>query len=347
LRALEREAKTQRELLQSYLAKYNEASARDSINAAPPEARIISRATPALVPAYPKKTATILIAAFAGFMLSADFIVTGALLGGAAVGSPGPVYPNYAAPAYAAPGYGFAPAPVPMQPAAPPMRHVHAPPLIPAVGSGMPPMSMPMQAPAPAVVPLAVSTLEDVVHALRSGGERRVAIAGSSRNAGTTYAAIVLARMLAQDASVVLVDLALASPNISVISIDPNAPGIAELVRGTASFAQVITRDQASQVHLIAAGQVGHDAAALTAAPMLATTIEGLAQSYDHVLIDIGAVPEIAVERLVPLARRGVLVAADPSAPATRAARERLMQAGLPEVLLIAGAPQHAAAQTA
>ena len=55
LRALEREAKTQRDLLESYLAKYREASARDNINAAPPEARIISRATPAIKPTYPKR----------------------------------------------------------------------------------------------------------------------------------------------------------------------------------------------------------------------------------------------------------------------------------------------------
>jgi MinD-like ATPase involved in chromosome partitioning or flagellar assembly len=189
-----------------------------------------------------------------------------------------------------------------------------------------------------------VNTVDSVAQTLRSGGDRRVAIAGAGRNAGTTYAAIVLARMLAQDSNVVLVDLAFGSPNISVISTDPNAAGIAELVRGTASFGDIITRDQASQVHLIAAGQVGGDAAALSAAPMLAAMIEGLAQSYDHVLLDVGAVPEIAVERLVPLARRGVLVAADPGAPAARAARERLMQAGLPEVMLMAGAPQHAAA---
>ena len=86
LRALEREAKTQRDLLESYLAKYREASARDNINAAPPEARIISRATPAIKPAYPKKMPTVLIAAFAAFALSAGFTVTGALL--AAPGSP-------------------------------------------------------------------------------------------------------------------------------------------------------------------------------------------------------------------------------------------------------------------
>ena len=80
MRALEREAKTERDLLESYLAKYREASARDSINAAPPEARIISRATPALKPAYPKKMPTVLIAAFAAFALPAGFAVTGALL---------------------------------------------------------------------------------------------------------------------------------------------------------------------------------------------------------------------------------------------------------------------------
>src|SRR5450631_3896243 len=55
LRALERDAKTERDLLESYLAKYREATARDNINAAPPEARIISRASPAIKPDYPKK----------------------------------------------------------------------------------------------------------------------------------------------------------------------------------------------------------------------------------------------------------------------------------------------------
>jgi succinoglycan biosynthesis transport protein ExoP len=36
LRALERDAKSQRDLLESYLAKYREASARDTINRRPP-----------------------------------------------------------------------------------------------------------------------------------------------------------------------------------------------------------------------------------------------------------------------------------------------------------------------
>src|SRR5262249_40631254 len=50
LRALERDAKSQRELLESYLSKYREATARDAINSAPADARVISRATISTVP---------------------------------------------------------------------------------------------------------------------------------------------------------------------------------------------------------------------------------------------------------------------------------------------------------
>src|SRR5471032_1964649 len=102
LRAFEREAKTQRDLLESYLAKYREASARDNINAAPPEARVISRATPAIKPTYPNKMPTVLIAAFAAFALSAGFTVTGALLAPAPSSSYG--Y-GYAPVGYAAPNF--------------------------------------------------------------------------------------------------------------------------------------------------------------------------------------------------------------------------------------------------
>ena len=337
LRALEREAKTQRDLLESYLTKYREASARDNINAAPPEARIISRASPALKPAYPKKMATVLIAAFAAFALSSGFTVTGVLLSAPA---PSPYAYGYGPAGYAAPGFdtaAFRPPPQPQPMMAPPqmpqMPRVASPPLMPAM-------------PVAAVVPLAVSTVEQVARSLRQGGDtgRRVTVVGTARNVGTTYAAITLARALAQEANVIMVDLAFGAPNLSVISTDPNAPGIAELVRGTASFGDIITRDQYSNVHLIATGAVGNDGAALAASPMLATVIEALVRSYDHVIIDVGSAAEIAVERFAPLAQRAVLVASDPANPATRAARERLMMAGFADVALLAGAGQVAAA---
>jgi len=353
LRALEREAKTQRDLLESYLAKYREASARDNINAAPPEARIISRATPALKPAYPKKLPTVLIAAFAAFALATGFTVTGVLL--APMPGPSAYAYGYGAPAaYAAPVY-----PQPQMPrmASPPlvpaMMPTMAPPMAPMMPPTMPtmPSMMPSMAPAAfaapaAAMPLPVSTIEQIAQSLRMSGDagRRVTVIGAMRNVGTTYAAISLARDLAKAANVVLVDLAFGAPNLSVISTDPNAPGIAELVRGTASFGDIITRDQFSNVHLVATGNVGNDGPAIAASPMLSTVIEALMQSYNHVVIDVGSAADVAVERFAPLASRAVLVAADPANPATRAARERLMMAGFADGTLLAGATAEVAA---
>ncbi len=82
LRALEREAKAQRDLLESYLAKYREANARDSLAFAPAEARIISRAAVSNIPSFPKKVPIVLIATLATLFLSVGFITTGELLAG-------------------------------------------------------------------------------------------------------------------------------------------------------------------------------------------------------------------------------------------------------------------------
>ena len=80
LRALEREAKAQRDLLESYLAKYREATTRENIDTGPADGRIISRATVSNIPAYPKKLPIVLIATLATMLLSTGLIVTGELL---------------------------------------------------------------------------------------------------------------------------------------------------------------------------------------------------------------------------------------------------------------------------
>ena len=194
-----------------------------------------------------------LIAAFAAFALSAGFTVTGALL----APPPASFAYAYAPAAYPAPVY---PAPTPDMPI---MPRVASPPLMPAAAP--PPMACPnplRHARRAHVHALAVSTVEQIAQSLRHAGEagRRVTVIGATRNVGTTYAAIALSRTLAKDANVVLVDLAFGAPNLSIISTDPKAPGIAELVRGTASFGDVITRDQYSPVHLVSTGHVGNDA---------------------------------------------------------------------------------------
>ena len=80
LRALEREAKAQRDLLESYLAKYREATTRENIDSGPADGRIISRASVSNIPAYPKKLPIVLIATLATLLLSTGLIATGELL---------------------------------------------------------------------------------------------------------------------------------------------------------------------------------------------------------------------------------------------------------------------------
>ncbi|HZL29512.1 MAG TPA: exopolysaccharide transport family protein [Pseudolabrys sp.] len=330
LRSLERDAKSQRELLDSYLVKYSEASARDNINAAPPEARIISRASPAIKPAYPKKTSTVLIAAFAAFILSAGFTVTGALLATPGTAGFAPVYPQGIPSNYPAPvGYRTPPAYTP--PMQQPLPYMASPPIMPA---------------AQFAVPVALSSIDQIVQSIKQAGEggRRVVVAGTKRNVGTTHAAITLARALAKSDTVVLVDMAFGAPNLSVISTDPNAPGLAELARGAATFGDIVTRDQFSNVHVVAAGNIGADGLMLASSPMMQTAIEALTQSYGHVVIDIGSVADVPVERFAALAQKTVLVASDPVEAASKNACDRLAMAGFGDVSLMAGATQAAAA---
>lgn len=313
LRALEREAKTQRDLLESYLAKYREASARDSLEAAPAEARVISRATVNNVPVFPRKLPIVLIATLGTAFTTAAFVITGSLLNDHA-----PIAPRERTPAPAPNSnwlsrFGFF------------RRRKQA-------------AAAAEEAPQPKAVPI-----EDLARALQHLGEagRRVTVVGAARNVGTTYTALGLARGLAgQGGRVVLADLAFGAPNLAVMSTNPDAPGFAELVRGAASFGQIVTRDKFSRVHLVATGAVAGEGAAILASPRLVMALEALARSYDHVVIDAGAVPDMASGPLARIAPRAVLVTADPSHPATQAARERLAAAGFTDVFVFLGAPR-------
>jgi polysaccharide biosynthesis transport protein len=80
LAALERDAMSKRDLLESYLATYSKATSRDTIDSSSADARVISRAAPSNVPAYPKKLASVLIAMMATMMLCCGFVLIEELL---------------------------------------------------------------------------------------------------------------------------------------------------------------------------------------------------------------------------------------------------------------------------
>jgi tyrosine-protein kinase Etk/Wzc len=321
LRALERDAKSQRDLLESYLAKYREATARDSIGSAAPDARIISSATVSNTPSWPKKLPTILVSALAMLVLASGFVLSSELLSALPTQATVVTSPVVEVPVEREPTRDLRTAILAIENARD-------------------------------KVPTSVSTqaVEELARELGEAGARRITVVGAMRDVGASMTAIALARALGERSRVVLVDLALGAPGLSIIASDPATPGIAELVAGTASFGQIITRDLYSRVHLIMAGQgaLGGplDAEAIMGSQRLSITIEALGRAYDHVVIDAGAAAEAALDRLAQLAPRAVLVAAEPQSPETATVRERLEQAGFAHVSVLVGVAKGASDAT-
>jgi polysaccharide biosynthesis transport protein len=312
LRAFEREAKAQRDLLESYLAKYREANTRENIDAGPADGRIISRATVSNTPAYPKKLPIVLIATLATLMLSAGAIATGELL-------------RITAPRAAA---AFTSAPAPARAPSPPMAADPAP-VFSEVSPEIP--SEPRAGIAPEL-----TEIEQLADDLRGAGgaARKVTILGTASSDSIALTALTLARLIAPQARVAVVDLSASSPTISTASVDPSAPGLAELMLGEASFSQVITRDRLSRVHLVSAGRPGFDRALLQS-PRLTLAIDALLRVYDHVLLDAGTASDLSAELLTAQARAVVVPDASMTADARMLMCDQLKAVGFSEVTML------------
>jgi polysaccharide biosynthesis transport protein len=305
LRALEREAKAQRDLLESYLAKYREANTRENIDATPAEGRIISRAVVSNTPAYPKKLPVVLIATLATLLLSAGVIVTGELL---RVTAPRAVAALAAAPVLRAPKI--------KQPAA-----IDAAPF------------------AALTIPEPDNTLDELEQLARDlceAGEtaRKIVVLGTASGESITLTALTLARLMVREGRVAVVDLAGFAPTIAAVSVDPAAPGLAEMIKGEASFSQIITKDTLSRVHLVTAGRPGFDRALLQS-PRLVLALDALRRVYEHVLLDAGTASDLPAELLTTNGH--AVVVSDPALDAGARAQmcEKLRAVGFPEVTML------------
>ena len=87
------------------------------------------------------------------------------------------------------------------------------------------------------------------------------------------------------------------------------------------------------------------DAEAIIASERLSITLEALSRSYDHLVIDAGALPGIAAERFAEFAPRAVLIAGVIDDLAAIEARERLLHAGFTDVSVLASSPSEPAAE--
>ncbi len=82
LRALERDAKSQRDLLESYLARFRDTAARETPDAVQADARIISRAIASTKVHFPKKLPIVFIVTIGALIAMIGFLATAQLLRG-------------------------------------------------------------------------------------------------------------------------------------------------------------------------------------------------------------------------------------------------------------------------
>ncbi|MDD1531186.1 lipopolysaccharide biosynthesis protein [Bradyrhizobium sp. WBOS7] len=322
LRALEREAKAQRDLLETYLAKYREANTRETIDTAPTDGRIISRAIVSNTPAYPKKLPIVLIATIATLLLSSGVVVTGELLRQTAPRAVAAVFP--------------AQAPVRQAPVVrPAVEPAFDPGIEPAVAEPTP-LQPEMAADSDVTEFTEFTEIERLAEDLRAAGAaaKKVTVLGTAPGESITLSTLTLARHLAREARVVVVDLAASSPTIAAVSVDASAPGLAELMQGEASFAQVITRDKLSRLHLVMAGRPGFDRSLLQS-PRVTLAIDALLRAYDHVLIDAGSASDLPAELLTAHARAVVVPDASMASDARTLMCEQLKAVGFNEVTML------------
>jgi exopolysaccharide transport family protein len=312
LRALEREAAAQRDLLDTYLRRYREALSRQNGDYLPADGRIISRAAVALEPFFPKKVPMTAAATVAAALLLIAFVLVRELASGR------------------------------------PMREVRYNETLPLVPDAMPVdgqarwaddhgvrrMMPAMPTLAPALVDRVEDSLKAITSEIISLNAKRimVTLAEGAEENGRPLAAVALARALARaELRAVLIDLRGDGANSLNMGEVEELPGFSDLLAGDASFAQAIFRDRRSRVHFIPAGLRPLPSDLTTA--RLDAILNALDLTYDHVILDVG---NDLIEVAGASAGAAVVVSEfGPADPRTVKAFERITQASKAKILLL------------
>ncbi len=357
LRALEREAKAQRDLLESFLARYREATARQNADNLPADARIISRAAPASEPAFPKKIPTLLAALFGALILGILAVLMRALT----VTNTLPIRRGAVPPMPSVPGE------IPID------GHVtldddHSPPMFSefdaaeaaydADNADSDAFASPEdgslwsdeedgadEMPIAPVTLRPIRSISDLYGRICSAaggrGARTIAVAGADDAIGVASTATALARVMAmRGRRVVLVDVDPSRPQIAPLVAVTDQPGIGELLRGEASFGQVIFRDRASRAHVITAGRGVLLSPDQVDTEAFSAVIEALRQTYDHVIFGAGTVDTGTAAAIAARAEFTVLaVSGNANDPASIRAYDALAAVCLGEIAVVSTDP--------
>lgn len=334
LRALEREATAQRQLLETYLARYREATSRSGENAAPADARIISQAVEPTEASFPKVVPITIVAAFASLLVGCVVIMLSELFSGRALRPIGRRDEE-----------AFDEEPLEI-------RRVEIQPVPEAVSQ-----SVTAQA-APAVVREPVLTAAVALEPAEAEPEEpeeddfsiasvadhlctddvRVAISVSPAGDEGSANAVALARLVAEAGrKIVLIDLTGSACPTRLMTQTADLAGITNLLVGEVPFTETIHADRLSDAHIIPQGDAD-PVLAMRGIERLQMIIDALSNAYDTVLIECGPADVKAIGRVTRLRDTKIII----SAPAV--GNEEIIglitgfaEAGFGEIVLMTG----------
>lgn len=306
LRALEREATAQRQLLESYLTRYREASSRGDHRYLPADARIIATA---LEPsdAYFPKILPIVAAAFAGsLLLSAIVTLLKELFSGNAM-------------RYQQPG-SFA-----NQPGGAAIVTATAERLTPA--NTEPPLSHTQSE-------LGEVDVKHAVQRLIDGGVARAIFISPEGDEGAAASVMVAREAADKGLRVLLFDLTASGAASTTMLEGEVVSGITNLLTSEAQFSDIIHSDHFSECHVVPTGTA--DAArAMRAAERLPIILSSLATVYDLIVIECGSTTSAGIRRLVSENFALLVSVLDTGDEAVLDAATELRDAGYEDILLV------------
>lgn len=303
LRALEREAASQRELLESYLTRNREAKSRREANYVPVNARIFERALVPGEPYFPKKV-PITGAAFVGSMLLMTiYILLSELFSGRAMRASGFMEPDTVGE-------------VAMPSAASKAKHVSANDADQGEATVNPGLTIDQVA----------SRLID------SGASRAIFVSPEGDEAAAT--AVMTARALSDSGlRVILLDLTAHSAASQPMLESAVLPGITDLLAAQASFGDIIHGDHYSDCHVIPAG-VADAALAMRAIDRLPIIMDALSRVYDMIVVECGPTDSAGIKRLVDEGAEVLLSILSPAEIAVQKSAAELVESGYDNLIL-------------
>lgn len=301
LKALEREATAQRQLLETYLARYREASSRLDKNASPADARVISTAIEPQQPSFPKVLPITIVATLSTLILSAVAVMLAELFSGRALRPTGAVAPVIAR-REETDGAELVAAEAPQTRA-----QDETPASLLNVASDaqlVEEMEQAMAAEHDAEpTPLALAEEPDefsvasVADYLVEQGAR-IAFAISPSGDDGSIGTVALARELADRGHrTVLVDMTGSACPSRLMASWRDLPGVTDLLTGEAAFADCIHSDHSSAADIVPQGNADIRQA-MRGADRLSMIVDALADVYDIVLIECGPANAEGVARL-------------------------------------------------